>query len=589
MTPTEVGAEAGGAAGPGDIRVLRGLRRVAWLWQPRWRGLRHRVRGLDRQGWIGVAALSALALLSWGVVFTLFHRVLTYLLQVDEFGPLLTYRLLGMVLMGFFSVLMFANVISALSTFYLSRDLDRLRSAPISMASFFYARLVETAADSSWMVLMFAVPAFVAFGVAHRAGPEFYVATAAALPPFLVIPSALGVLAATLVVTVLPAHRMRQVLLLLGVLAIALVYLLLRVLRPERLLAPEGFADFVDYLGELRAPSSPYLPSTWAAEMIHPRIGNSGTDVLYYGLLLVTTAAVLAMVCEFVVARLHLSGWSRSQEGARRGAMVAPWWERGLHRVLRRFDGAVQAIVVKEAKVFLRDSSQWSQLILLASLVVVYVYNFSVLPAVGGPLVTFYFRNVVSFMNLALAAFVMAAVAVRFVYPSISLEGPAFWVLKSAPIDLRRLWWAKFWVALLPLLVLGQTLVVVTNSYLGVTALMHWLSIITMALMSFGVVALGLWVGAAYPRFHIENAAKISAGVGGVLYMTLCMLFIAAVVLLESWPVYALFRYRLAGAGMPWFVQVSVVASFAAATIVCGAVFVVSMRSGIARLRALEP
>ena len=77
---------------------------------------------------------------------------------------------------------------------------------------------------------------------------------------------------------------------------------------------------------------------------------------------------------------------------------------------------------------------------------VVYVYNFSVLPLRGSPLVTFYFKNVIAFLNLALAAFVLASVAARFVFPSFSMEGRALWLIKGAPVPARRIWWAKFWV-----------------------------------------------------------------------------------------------------------------------------------------------
>jgi len=68
-----------------------------------------------------------------------------------------------------------------------------------------------------------------------------------------------------------------------------------------------------------------------------------------------------------------------------------------------------------------------------------------------------------------------------------------------------------------------------------------------------------------------------------------CMLFIAVVVLLEAWPVYALFSYRLAGGDMPMHVASGIALSFAAAALVCVTVFVVGMRSGIERLRNLEP
>lgn len=582
MTSTE--PHAGLLAGLG-----REVTRSAWLLRPRHLALRNRARRLGPRGKAGIAALAGLTLAFWACVFALFYRVLGYLLRFEEFGPTLTFKLLGMILIGFFSVLAFSNLISSLSTFYLSSDLDRLRAAPVSDVSFFTARLTETLVESSWMIVMFAVPAFLAFGITHGAGPGYYFLTAVTLPPFLLIPSSAGVLVATLLVSILPARRTRDVLFLLGVIAAAALYLVVRLLQPERLLNPEGAGDFARFLADLRSPASSLLPTSWAAEVIHPRSGNSALDILYYWALLATTAVLLTLVCEAVVRRLHLHGWSKAQEGRRPNGSAMARWERVVRRLLRPLDGATQLLVLKEMKVFARDSSQWSQLILLLSLAVVYVYNFSILPLAGGPLVTFYFRNAIAFMNLALAAFVTASVAVRFVFPSISLEGRAFWIVKTAPLDLGRLWWAKFWIAWIPLLVLGEVLVLTTNRYLGVLSLVQWLSGATMFGLSFAMVALGLWIGAEYPRFTAENAAKISAGAGGILYMILCMSLIGAVVLLEAWPVYAIFTYRLEGGGMPGTVQLGIAASLTAAAALCVGTFVISSRMGIDRLRWLEP
>ena len=51
---------------------------------------------------------------------------------------------------------------------------------------------------------------------------------------------------------------------------------------------------------------------------------------------------------------------------------------------------------------FFRDTTQWSQLILLAVLVVVYVFNIKFLPLTGDG-ITFFIVNLVPFLNLALA------------------------------------------------------------------------------------------------------------------------------------------------------------------------------------------
>ena len=79
-------------------------------------------------------------------------------------------------------------------------------------------------------------------------------------------------------------------------------------------------------------------------------------------------------------------------------------------------------MLAKEFRVFFRDTTQWSQLILLGVLVAVYVYNITVLPLYTGEQVSFLLINAVSFLNLGLAGFVVAAIAARFVYPAMSIE-----------------------------------------------------------------------------------------------------------------------------------------------------------------------
>jgi ABC-2 type transport system permease protein len=252
------------------------------------------------------------------------------------------------------------------------------------------------------------------------------------------------------------------------------------------------------------------------------------------------------------------------------------------------FPSSLRVIVIKDLKVFFRDTGQWSQLFMLLALIVVYVYNFSVLPISGSALRTFYLQNIVSFFNLALAGFVIAAIAVRFVFPAISLEGKTFWVLKSAPVPLRRLWWSKFWVGLLPLLFLGELLVIITNYFLGVSTFMMVLSAITLFFLTFGIVALGMAIGVAYPNFTAEHSAKIAASFGGVLYMVLCIGFIGLVTVLEAWPVYIIMASKLQRLPLSAAQWSSLISSFSLALALVLGVFSFSTRWSITRLETME-
>ena len=69
-------------------------------------------------------------------------------------------------------------------------------------------------------------------------------------------------------------------------------------------------------------------------------------------------------------------------------------------------------LLIKDLKVFLRDVSQRSQLLLLVALMTVYLYNFRVLDLERIPYMSGFLKNIYAFLNLAMAAFVMATVAV---------------------------------------------------------------------------------------------------------------------------------------------------------------------------------
>ena len=139
---------------------------------------------------------------------------------------------------------------------------------------------------------------------------------------------------------------------------------------------------------------------------------------------------------------------------------------------------------------------------------------------------TIYIQNLISFLNLGMVGFVTSAVAVRFVFPAVSLEGESFWIIRSSPLPLKDFLWAKFWSSVLPLLVLAEVLIVLSNILLKVSGLMMVIGVVTVFLMTFGITALGVGMGAVFPRFRYENVAQIPTGFGGIAYMIVTMLFI---------------------------------------------------------------
>jgi ABC-2 type transport system permease protein len=553
------------------------------LLSPKLLTARARAKQKERGRGARTAILLGIGAIFWTFAFGVLHRLLAYFRGVPEIGPLLAGKLLGLILVSFFSILLLSNIITSLSSFFLARDLDLLASAPVDWLSLYTAKLLETCVNSSWMVVLMAVPMLTAYGTVYDGGGAFIGLAIATFVPFLVIPAAIGSAVTLVLVNAFPARRTRDILSVIAVLAAAGIVVLLRVVRPEKLARPEGFRSLVDFIAILRTPTSPFLPSEWVGRSVMGWLTGS-LDLLPVYLLWSSAAAVVVLGA--VLHRwLYARGFTKAQESGERWAREG-WLGRFSRRALAPLGVVRRELVMKEVRVFFRDTTQWSQLILLAVLVVVYVFNIKFLPLTGDG-ITFFIVNLVPFLNLALAGFVLASVAARFIFPGVSLEGRTWWLLRASPLPVRELLWSKFWVGTVPLLVLALAIVGVTNSLLHVSAFMFAVSVVTITLMTFALAGLAIGFGTVFPRFETENAAQIPTSFGGLLYMMSAVGVIGAVIVLEARPVYAYLSVISFGRGerAP---LVELVLGFGLAAIVCLTATFWPIRVAIRRLEALE-
>lgn len=563
--------------------ALPGSPSLIWLLRPKIRGKLTRAR-TDKGRFFKTIVLGFVGLVFWALIFGITWRMLLYFRNTQGIGDLLAGKLLGLALLAFLGILLLSNVITSLSTFFLSQDLELLMASPTDTLRIYGARLIETVVNSSWMVALLAIPLFLAYGFAYRADALFYVLALAVMVPFLVLPAVLGVAVTLTLVNVFPARRTRDLLALIGIFAAAGLVVLFRFLRPERLVRPEEFRDLVDFMAILRTPSSVWLPNEWATDTLMSYL-NGFFDPFPFFLLLSTAAAFLVMG-SWLHQRFYTPGYSRAQEGAtRRGYRSRSQW---VEKFLGRFSVRSRVLVAKEIRVFFRDSTQWSQLILLGVLVVVYVYNIKVLPLYTGERISFFLINVVSFLNLGLAGFVVAAIAARFIYPAMSLEGRMMWLLRSSPLDVRSLFWSKYWVGTLPLLFVAVPLIVVTNLILEVSPFIFAISTLTMVMATFALAALALGFGALFPNYESDNVAEIPTSFGGLLFMMTAVAYLAGVIILEAWPVLSFLSANLRGEPARNFMALPLVLGMAGATTLTVIAVVLPLRAGVRKVRALD-
>jgi ABC-2 type transport system permease protein len=552
--------------------------------QPKWRTAVQRVREERASGGSGkLIVLVLVGGLFWALVFWILFRILRTLRGVEELGPLIPGKILGLILLSFISILVLSNVITALSSFFLAKDLDLLVSAPVDWLRLYLAKLGETLLHSSWMVALMAVPILSAYGVVYNGGLLFPVYALLAIIPMLILPAVIGSAVTLVLVNVFPARRTRDLLSIIALGAAGGVILLFRVIRPEQLARPEGFRNLLDFVILLRGPTSPFLPSEWASQAIMGYLRNELDP--FPLVMLWSTAAAFVTLGAVLHRALYAQGYTKAQEGAER-FIRGGLWRMTVGSLLGWLPVAKREFVLKDIKLFFRDTTQWSQLILLAVLVVVYLFNIQALPLRRGEPVGFFYVNLVSFLNLGLAGFVLASIAARFIFPAVSLEGRQMWLLRSSPLDLRALLWSKYWVGTVPLLVLGLILTGLTNKLLEVSPFMMILSLAAMAALTLAISAMALTFGTLYPQFETENAAQIPTSFGGLVFMMATIALLALVLMVLSRAVYA--YVRSAWEGQAVGITTEMVVLFAAAAAVCAAATFVPLKMALRKMESFE-
>jgi ABC-2 type transport system permease protein len=522
-----------------------------------------------------------------GVFFALFYGAAWITWQLQEYEELGDYLLrlgLSWIFMTFLAFLTFSGIVTALSTFFLSDDLRLLLTAPVATRRLFYARFARTVAQSSWMVVVFVTPILLGIGIAECAPASFYLTSVLTIVPFSIIPVAVGTACTLLLVNVFPARRARDLLMLMGFLFAAAIVVLLRMMRPEQLVRAESLPDVTGFFSTLQSPVTPMLPSFWAGELLFASL-KGGWDAVHASALW-TTALAFCVGLRAADERWHFSGYSRSQEAPK--ARFAHF--RALDELARvlPLSPVRKQLLVKDVKIFLRDVSQWSQLLLLLALMLVYLYNFRVLDLGRIPYMSGFVKNVYAFVNLAMAAFVLSTVAVRFVFPMVSAEGPAFWLVRKSPISMRDFLWSKFWTGFFPILLLTETLTVAANELLDVDPFLKIVAAVAIVFLSFGLVGLATGLGARYPRFTADNPSQVAGSYGGVAFMIVAVLLIIVTIVLLGWPSTTYLYYQLRHRPIPMIRLVVMGLSFTAAVAVSTAAWLLGMRSGVRALEAMS-
>jgi ABC-2 type transport system permease protein len=285
----------------------------------------------------------------------------------------------------------------------------------------------------------------------------------------------------------------------------------------------------------------PFLPSYWLATSVI-QWGEGVVNLACFFLLV-----LLSHVCFFgflAFTRLGNSFYESASAVQSRGGVWGQWFfrrkksafageERGvLEALFARLPwpgSAARALVVKDARTFWRDTSQWGQSVMLFGLLGAYVIN---LRHFTYQMTNPFWVNLVSFLNLGACSLNLATVTTRFVFPQFSLEGKRLWIVGMAPMGLRRVVQIKYWLACGTSLVVTVSLMLLSCWLLKMSWNRIGFFVGVVTVMTFSLNGLAVGLGVMYPNFKEATPSKIVSGFGGTLCLVLSFIYIVVSVLL---------------------------------------------------------
>jgi ABC-2 type transport system permease protein len=448
-------------------------------------------------------------------------RAFSHLAYLSPFTPM---AILFLMLLG---MLLISTSVTALGTLYLSRDLSLLLSSPLTPWQFYYGKFFYILYSTVWMPFVFIIPFVLAYGAAFDATATYYFVATVALIPYFLIPVGVSMLVITVLTAIIPASRSREVLVLVVLLFLAAIWGLAEIISWGAS-SSDDLGQVLRLLSILSVPDALWLPSHWVAIALRDALEQGGR-VATLEVLMLTVVAGASISLSFLSLLLFHGAAHTRASNTRHGYRLSDWFFGGvMQRLAFRFGSQPHALLIKDARIFLREITQAVQLLLLVGVYLIYLYNLKIFKGLETlPLNTqVVWRAFIFVVNVAMGAFVTTAVCTRFVFPAISLEGKSFWILQSSPLSLKRMIRIKFWEWFVPIgfisgLVFASGAFAIGADWWEVTVnyLAGWM-------ITFGIVGLGTGLGAQFANFDWEHSSQLAASFGSLVFMLTSILLI---------------------------------------------------------------
>ena len=454
---------------------------------------------------------------------------IAFMLESVHLPVIFLHSLLATGLFALFVMTAVGNSVTAFSAFFRSEELEYLFTLPLDAKKIFIFKFAENFFRSSTPMFLLGGSALLAYGTYFKLSiVEYLLIIFGIALPFVFMAAGLGTLILYIIVRISTLFSPKLII------TTAILFTLIgsgsyfKSVHPVQQVQEiiKYYPNFENHpaIAQAKVGEVTFVPSTWVASALFSIVDGNTASAFNNISVLILACIGLVIILYTVSGKGYYKLWLdvQGKEWLIKKSNNSTQTNFLLNLKLP-FTKRVEAFLKRDLLMFIRDPSQWGHMILFMVLLLIFIANMSGL--------NLYMRDPVRMTLLFIAnyifgGFFLVSLAVRFVFPLMSQEGQAFWMIKSAPLSMRFLLSYKGIISCAILLSIGLPLLGITSNALSTSNNLQMITLTFTILATLITTLLSLATGAWFANLKEKSAIRAASSRGATVAFLVTMFYL---------------------------------------------------------------
>jgi ABC-2 type transport system permease protein len=470
------------------------------------------------------------------------QQCIRFLLEDIHIGLFLLHSFISMVLFIFFVSVNVGNIIVSYSTLYKSDEVAFFFTKPIEPQKIFFLKFMDNFFYSSSTLLMILFSLLAGYVYYFKLSIVSFIFLVLNFIPFILSAGSLGVIILLFIIKLANRFGIKNVIAALAIGYISAIVLFFKLNSPQMLITSvlklNPLLDKNKYFGEFIPPIIKYLPNNWLSQTAYWIVQGNVKNSLSFIYMQFVLSAVLFSIALILGNKWYFNTWLLNQK------ITSDYIStRNKKNVFISFEsksdlkGQTESIFKKDILIFIREPGQIIHLSILLFLTLIFIWSLTGIRFIGFG--NIYLQTMIYLSIFLFNLLLITTLSLRFIFPLISLEGEAFWKIKSAPMNISNYVKAKLWLPGIIILLISLSLGFFSNYKLGLN--LKLLSIILNLFAAATIISINFGMGGLFANYKEKNAIRLSSSQGATLSFLINILFMLILIAILFSPLSELF------------------------------------------------